>query len=67
MPRDPEAIEHADDVDDRRCPVCNGAGWPLGDLGRVHWYRCRRCGWDWHHGPSDAAMLRIARQDARND
>lgn len=29
------------------CPVCDSdAVALLGVLGRVYWYRCRRCGWD---------------------
>ena len=25
------------------CPICDGAGVPLGQLGKM-WFRCRQCG-----------------------
>jgi tRNA(Ile2) C34 agmatinyltransferase TiaS len=30
------------------CPVCPGRGTPLGQLGRLRWYRCRDCGIDFN-------------------
>lgn len=27
-----------------RCPICGGPGSPLGQLGRLLWWRCRYCG-----------------------
>jgi transposase-like protein len=30
------------------CPVCSGQGVPLGQLGRLRWYRCRDCGIDFN-------------------
>ena len=30
------------------CPVCPGRGMPLGQLGRLRWYRCRDCGIDFN-------------------
>jgi len=30
------------------CPVCPGHGMPLGQLGRLLWYRCRDCGIDFN-------------------
>ena len=30
------------------CPVCPGWGMPLGQLGRLRWYRCRDCGIDFN-------------------
>lgn len=26
------------------CPICNGNGVPLGQLGKLFWFRCRQCG-----------------------
>lgn len=47
------AAEHfeADDLEDfarewRACPMCNGEGAPLGQLGHLLHFRCRQCGWD---------------------
>jgi rubredoxin len=31
------------------CPQCSGEPWLLGELGRLMWYRCRQCGWQWSH------------------
>jgi anaerobic ribonucleoside-triphosphate reductase len=28
------------------CSVCNGKGIPLGVLGKLSWFRCRNCGWE---------------------
>ena len=28
------------------CPQCHGLGCLLGRLGRLVWYRCRACGWE---------------------
>lgn len=27
-----------------RCPMCNGQGNELGNLGRLLWFRCEDCG-----------------------
>lgn len=41
------------------CPACTGLGVPLGNLGRLRWYRCRACGIDFsrtappHKGKSE--------------
>jgi len=35
------------------CPMCNGPGAKLGNLGWMHWFRCIDCGWDFSI-PSDA-------------
>lgn len=29
------------------CPLCGGPGSYLGQLGKLHWFRCRDCGWEW--------------------
>lgn len=29
------------------CPVCGGERSELGVLGRLRWFRCRACGWEW--------------------
>lgn len=31
------------------CPLCAGTGEPLGLLGCLRWFRCRRCGISFHH------------------
>jgi hypothetical protein len=28
------------------CPACAGHGFPLGQLGRMFWWRCQQCGTD---------------------
>lgn len=28
------------------CPMCYGTGESLGTLGKLMWYRCRQCGWN---------------------
>ena len=36
-----------------RCPACqltqNTNAALLGTLGRLRWFRCRYCGWEWDH------------------
>lgn len=38
---------------DRSCPECEGDAYPIGALGRLRHYRCRRCGWTFD-SPIDA-------------
>jgi tRNA(Ile2) C34 agmatinyltransferase TiaS len=28
------------------CPMCNGPGVVIGSWGRLTYFRCRNCGWD---------------------
>jgi tRNA(Ile2) C34 agmatinyltransferase TiaS len=35
----------------KTCPSCSGDGQLLGALGRTRHYRCRHCGWTFHHTP----------------
>jgi rubredoxin len=28
------------------CPMCQGDGAELGSLGKLKWYRCVDCGWE---------------------
>lgn len=37
--------ESQDDVT-LTCPVCGGAAFALGKLGKLTWFRCRDCGMD---------------------
>jgi hypothetical protein len=30
------------------CPVCLGLGVPMGALGRLEWFRCRHCGYEFN-------------------
>lgn len=30
------------------CPMCFGEGALMGKLGKLKWFRCRRCGWVFH-------------------
>ena len=32
------------------CPVCDGEGIYMGQLGSLRWYRCRRCGMEFNDG-----------------
>jgi len=36
------------DDDERTCGLCGGPLVPLGQLGRLTWYRCRHCGMQFH-------------------
>ena len=45
---DEEETETTFEADPPECPCCTGAGMPLGCLGRMTWYRCRRCGTDFN-------------------
>lgn len=29
------------------CPQCDSDAHPFGQLGRLIWYMCRYCGWQW--------------------
>ena len=41
-------IINADDIDYADCPVCDGIGALLGQLGKLSWYRCIDCGIDFN-------------------
>ena len=41
----PEPEPEDEDHEMTDCPMCAGEAAPLGQLGRVIWYRCRACGW----------------------
>lgn len=38
------------------CPCCNGQAAPLGQLGRLVWYCCRACGWQFSLAAEDAEL-----------
>ena len=46
------------------CPVCPGRGVPLGQLGRLRWYRCRDCGIDFNRRTKASAGA--SRRQARS-
>jgi len=31
-------------MEEEYCPICDGVGEPIGNLGSLVWYRCRQCG-----------------------
>jgi len=39
-------IEDEDVLENPACPRCGGPGVPMGTLGKLEWFRCRNCGWD---------------------
>lgn len=45
-----------------RCPLCPGHGVLLGTLGRLRWYRCRDCGWDFNRPARSRAAPRPSSQ-----
>ena len=55
---EPAAVEAAEllreevEADEAECPMCGGPGVSLGQLGRLHHYRCRNCGVGFSHETS---------------
>jgi tRNA(Ile2) C34 agmatinyltransferase TiaS len=39
------------------CPLCDGDGTLLGQLGHLTWFRCRQCGMDFAPDPGELALL----------
>lgn len=37
------------------CPVCGGVGVMLGFMGKLIWFRCRYCGWEFSITLSEAS------------
>ena len=31
-------------MEEEYCPICEGTGEPIGNLGSLAWYRCQNCG-----------------------
>lgn len=44
-----------EELEEYTCPVCDGPGVPIGDLGRLSWFRCRYCGMDFNVETKEAA------------